>query len=219
MGNKKFKLRGRMTNFEGKVLDSASIRVLDNKFESLYETYTNDDGEYELEVERGTYYAFIAVKDYKINNLEYWEWNVPVFNDMEINPRIDKLEVYAINAFQLQGAYPAVNIYFRPMSLSKALAAMESGEIETAEIVDICPKLNKESIEVNINGDRVNIFELNKILEYCGGNQHMYSYLIQVALPKDFNKDIYNKIRITLTDYEIGEKGEGSCYWKMETTK
>lgn len=45
------------------------------------------------------YYNFYACKDYSVNYLEYWAWNLPLFEDLEINPRIDgvDVEVYHVN--------------------------------------------------------------------------------------------------------------------------
>jgi len=60
-----------------------------------------------------------ACKDYAVENLEYWAWNIMAYQDLEINPCIDGLEVYAVNAWIPQGGMPSVQIYFRPMSLKR----------------------------------------------------------------------------------------------------
>lgn len=75
--------------------------------------------------------ALTAVKGYQVQSLEYWAWNAPADTDLEINPRFDRLEVYAINAWRLQGAYPSYQIYFRPLGLSSvAKKVMEAGSLE-----------------------------------------------------------------------------------------
>lgn len=231
MDNKHVKIYGKVTDFNNTPLSGAIVRLINNKFEDLYITSTDDDGKYELEIEQGLYYTFYACKDYKINYLEYWAWNVPIFNDMKLDARIDGLELYGLNAFRVQGAYPSISLYFRPMSLKKGKELEElaywNSKTKTdkkfIEILDICPELSKKDIEVQIDGEKVEVFEANKILEYCGKadcdkNQYIYSYLIQIALPASYRnrKYEYKKIHITLTDRKTGEKGEGSVFWKEE---
>jgi len=70
-------------------------------------------------VERRNVYSHVLLTNYKKENLEYWAWNIPAYSDLEINTRIDGLEVYAMNAWVPQGAVPSFQIYFRPMSLKR----------------------------------------------------------------------------------------------------
>jgi len=51
-----------------------------------------------MTVGEGIYVAMYACKDYPKGNFEYWTWNVIAFQDLEINLRINGLEVYTINA-------------------------------------------------------------------------------------------------------------------------
>ncbi|MEW8957132.1 hypothetical protein [Clostridium sp.] len=151
-----------------------------------------------------------ACKDYGVNYLEYWSWNIPIFDDMEINPRINGLEVYSIKAFRVQWGFPQLMIYFRPMSLSRSRSRSEE------EKNDIAPKLTKEDIEVHINGERSEVYVVNRILEYVGENSYMTGYLIHVSLNKEVNKFTYNKIDVAIVDRETDERGEGSVFWKED---
>ncbi|WP_207654975.1 hypothetical protein [Haloimpatiens massiliensis] len=136
---------------------------------------------------------------------------------MELNVKIDGLEVYAINAFQVQGATPnRIMLFFRPMSLKKSKPLKESGEIDALEIAPISPNLTKDHIHVIINEEKVKIYEINKVFEDRGDNKKLISYLIHVGLPKNLNKYEYNKITITLYDSETHERGEGSLFWKAD---
>lgn len=234
MDNEYVKIYGKITDFDGNPISGATVRLLSYHFEDVYFTITDDNGKYEMKVEKDLYYAFYACKDYKINYLEYWAWNVPIHDDMELNARINGLEVYALNAFRVQGAYPAISLYFRPMSLIKGKNLDKSGywDAETknqkkyTEIFDICPQLSKDDIDVQVDGEKAEVLNVNKVLEYSGKaengkNQYRYAYLLQVSLPQDYkNKRCqYKKIHITLTDRDTGEKGEGSVFWKEEETK
>lgn len=228
MDSEYVKIYGKLVDFNNNLLPGADIKLLSDKFEILYSASTDENGKYEMKIKKGIYYAFYACKDYKINYLEYWAWNVPIFDDTELDARIDGLEVYALNAFQVQGAYPAISLYFRPMSLErgKELERLGAWDSQTKiqkkylEIFDSCPKLSKEDIEVQVDGEKAELLQVNRVLEYSGKfddrDQYMYAYLIQVGFPDNYrNKRYeYKKIHITLIDRENGEKGEGSVFWK-----
>ena len=178
------------------------------------------------------YYNFYACKDYSVNYLEYWSWNLPLFEDLEINPRIDGLEVYGLNVFKIQGASPALTLYFRTMTLKRAKQLEDEGnwdctnkvEKKYIEVFDIAPKLEKEDIKVQIDGVDVEVYHLNRILEYVGLDeafnkpQYMPAYMIQVALGEDYNSKRYEykKINVEVVDSETNEKGEASVFWKEE---
>ena len=76
-------LKNRVDNIEVK-----NKRLL---FENAYETLTDKNGRFSIEVEKGTYYCLYAIKesDYGKTKLEYWAWNLPIYDDLEINPEYD----------------------------------------------------------------------------------------------------------------------------------
>ena len=128
-------LYGKVTDKFNQPVDSASVWLknrVDNistknkpaLFENAYETLTDKHGNFSIEVEKGTYYCLYAIKesDYGKTKLEYWAWNLPIYDDLEINPQYDRMEIYGINASEPQtGPFETYQIYFRPMSLTKAL--------------------------------------------------------------------------------------------------
>ena len=113
------KIFGKVTDFSGNPIENAEIDINDKHFETIYQTFSGEDGKYSFSVNEGTYIAMFVCKNYKKENLEYWAWNIPAYSDLEINTRIDGLEVYAMNAWVPQGAVPSFQIYFRPMSLKR----------------------------------------------------------------------------------------------------
>jgi len=212
----KVRVYGRVTDFEGLPIEGASVLMKDKRFYNVAETTSDSDGRYSFNVPKGHHLALLAVKDYQVRFLEYWAWSVPAFRDLEINPRIDRLEVYAINAWRPQGAYPSYQIYFRPMSLTAVKDQVEKAgsleEFNKLPILNIAPELSKKDIRVVIDGEEVALLETNKIRESAGPGQYMYGYLIQVELPKKKTECDYSFITITLTDPENGDKGEGSLF-------
>ena len=212
------KISGRVTDFEGRPIEGATIELKNSNFENAVESVSDKDGRYALAAPKGTYMALAAVKDYQVKSLEYWAWTVPAERDLEINPRFDRLEVYAINAWRPQGGYPSYQIFFRPMSLARTVKKItEAGGMENLgklPMIDIAPELTADDIQVTINGQPVNVLQVNKVRETAGPNQYLFGYLIQVPLPEKMPVAEYFPITITLTDRVTGEKGEGCLFFR-----
>jgi len=216
------KIFGRVSDFQGRAIEGATVELKDARFANKASATSGRDGSYALVVPQGHYLALAAVKGYQVQSLEYWAWNVPADRDLEINPRFDRLEVYAINAWRPQGAFPSYQIYFRPMSLSAAGKRIaEAGGLEQFQklpVMDIAPELGKKDITVAIDGENVKILELNKVREAAGTGQSMFGYLIQVGLPEKKADGEYSIITITLKDSKSGEQGEGCLFFRPNGT-
>ena len=210
------RISGRVTDFSNRPIVGASVELKDSRFETVAGATSGSDGGYALTVPKGNYMALTAVKDYQTKFLEYWAWNVPASEDLEINPRFDRLEVYAVNAWRPQGAYPSYQIYFRPMSLTKVTkGVIAAGGMENfgkLPLLDMAPDLSPGDIIVTIDGQAVNILKVNRILEAAGPKQDMVGYVIQTELPERKTVKDYSIITITLTDHETGEKGEAGLF-------
>jgi Carboxypeptidase regulatory-like domain len=209
---------GRVTDFRGQPIEGASVELKDSRFETVAKAVSGKDGRYSLTAAKGQYMALLAVKDYQVRFLEYWAWAVPAESDLEINPRFDRLEVYALNAWRPQGGYPSYQIYFRPMSLSRVIKKVtEAGGMENLgkfPLLDIAPELTAKDILVTIDGRAVKILKVNKVREAADPSQDMIGYVIQTDLPENKKAGEYSFITITLTDGETGEMGEGSVFFR-----
>lgn len=237
MSGEKIKIFGKVTDFERTPLRDAVVEIKNTHFKAIHRTYTNSAGEYEISVEKGLYIALMAYKDYKTKYLEYWAWNVPAYQDLQIDPRIGGLEVYAMNAFKPQGAYPSLFIYFRPMSLKRWHDFESRKDIKKTDVIDISPDLSKDCIEVKINKKPVKILELNRVEEYAGGINSIIAYLAQLTMPKrsliaylikaifpmreaESRETLeYTRIDIAIRDLQTGEKGAGCLFWKSNRYK
>jgi len=212
------RISGRVTDFKDQPIDGASVELKDARFETVARTVSDKDGRYALVAKKGAYTALLAVKDYQIRFLEYWAWSVPADRDLEINPRFDRLEVYAVNAWRPQGGYPSYQIYFRPMSLTKIGAKItEAGGMENFQKLphmDIAPELAARDIAVTIDGQAVKILEVNKVREAAGPDQDMIGYVIQTDLPAKEAEGNYSLITIAVKDPETGDAGEGAVFYR-----
>ncbi|MHB8055812.1 MAG: carboxypeptidase-like regulatory domain-containing protein, partial [Candidatus Aminicenantales bacterium] len=211
-------ISGRVTDFENQPIEGASVELKDARFETVAQAVSCKDGRYALAAKRGAYLALLAVKDYQVSFLEYWAWSVPAERDLEINPRFDRLEVYAVNAWRPQGAYPSYQIYFRPMSLTRIIKKVaEVGSLESfgkLPHLDIAPELAVKDITVTIDGQAVNVLNVNRIREAAGPGQDMIGYVIQADLPGKEAEDEYSLITITVKDPETGDAGEGAVFYR-----
>lgn len=209
---------GKLTDFEGNSIANGDVDIYNDKFSHfVYRSKTDESGNYNLEVKSGIYMAIAAVKDHGIKYLEYWGWNLPAFEDMEINMRINGLEVYAINAFMIQRSRPnnSLMIYFRPMSLKRVQKFREGIGTGNDTILDVTPTLDKNDIDVTVDGQQVEIIGMNRVMEeVVESHQKVMGYLIQVSISGIEFKQQYSKIHIALKDKETGEKGEGSLFWQ-----
>lgn len=211
------KIFGRVTDFKGQAIEGATVELKDSRFSDVARTNSGPDGRYSLVIPKGHYMALTAVKGYQVRSLGYWAWNVPADRDIEIDPRFDRLEVYALNAWRPQGAYPSYQIYFRPMSLVKTAATVMKAEgmegLNKLPLIDISPDLEAGDIEVKVDGERVDVLRVNKVREASGPAQDMFAYLIQVSLPKAAAVCDWIVFDVILSDRDTGEKGEGRLYF------
>ncbi len=210
------RISGRVTDFQNRAVAGASVELKDATFESVAEAVSDAEGRYALTAPKGRYMALTAVKDYRVKSLEYWAWNVLASEDLEINPRFDRLEVYALNAWRPQGAYPSYQIYFRPMSLARTgKRILEAGGMEALgklPVIDVAPPLTRDDVAVAIDGEPVPVLRINRISEATGPSQDMVGYVIQTELPKHPSPKSSSVITVTVTDRETGEMGEGSLF-------
>lgn len=200
---------GQVTDFNGNPIDSAVVLIKDKHFEDQYTTFSGPDGYYELEVEAGHYASLASVRmqDYGKTKLEYWAWNLHVEEDMELPIRYDKLEVYGVNVFRVQGAYPGYTIYFRPMALSRYYADAPKGKSK-----DLAPEPENMDLSVTINGAPVKVNLIQQIKEYTG-KAPMTAYLIHTDLEQKRNQEI-TEFHIVVEDKQYGDKGEAHFFYK-----
>jgi len=212
------KISGRVSDFKNRPIAGAAVELKDSRFETVAQALTGADGGYSLTAKKGHYLALTAVKDYQTKSLEFWAWSIPAERDLEIHPRFDRLEVYAINAWQPQGGYPSFQIYFRPMSLTRVIKKItEAGGMENLGKIrhlDIAPELAEKDIVVSIDGQSVKVLKVSKVREAAGPEQDLIGYVIQTDLPAKRTAGEYSVISITLTDSETGEMGEGILFFK-----
>ena len=155
------RIYGHVTDFRDQPIDSVAVRLKDKNFKNLYETITDKNGYFSLTVLKKSYSCIYAIKliDYGKTKLEYWAWNIPAYNDLEINPKYERMEIYGMNAFEPQvSPRETYMVYFRPMSLTKSLKfqgkrskkEVEQKAFAKNDTIDIAPNtISKDELQDN----------------------------------------------------------------------
>lgn len=177
---------GTATGRDG-VLSGVSVELKNKRFETVYQTFSDETGFFSLSVPDGTYPFLTAVREYGNRYLEYWAQNVPAQGELMLNVRIDMLEVYGLHAFHVKGAANTLMIFFRPMSLEK----FKSGDS------DIAPDLSENDVTVTVDGLQSNVYSLSRVREYAGEDVgFLTAYLLQASVPRD--ADEWKRVDITV---------------------
>jgi len=212
------RISGILSDFNGNPLPNGEVYIKDADLSAYaYAAKTDENGKFAIDAKKGSYMAITGVTDYAINFLEYWGWNIPAFEDMEINMRIDGIEVYGINAFLIQRSRPNITmmVYFRPMSLVKCKIVRNTINPNSESIVDIAPELEIGDIDITVDGQTPAIMGINRVTERAMENQiKLTGYLVQLTVPESVYHREYVKIHISLRDRATGERGEGCLFWK-----
>lgn len=224
-------ISGKVTDFNNLPIDSSVVQLVGTDFNRLYEVYTDKNGDYLMEVEKGDYLAMFAMrlKEYPRENavpeadmrLEFWGWNVIADRDLVINPRYNRLELYGTTVFKTFGGYNGFFIYFRPMSLTKYISYSKEMYLDKEAMekkADISVK--KENLKVNVYADDepLKVNSIQEVEEFVGDNT-MIAYLVQVDAPTKETDRPYIIFRIEAENTEYSEKGENIYFYEKKGFK
>ncbi|HCQ90484.1 MAG TPA: hypothetical protein DIU45_13065, partial [Clostridium sp.] len=199
-------LYGRVTYFDGTpvknpmVLTNNDIKVIGN-----------EEGYYEVCLAEKEEYIAIFNKDYSKEALECWLYDVNLIEDMELDVRIDKFEIYRLHGWYGEHS---INIHFVPMSLTKVLENMKYISNESDGNDDIWPEVSEEDIKVYIGDIEQKIVAFKEVEDFLyyedKGKTSRPAYLISVAretMVNDVIKVVINN-KALKDNKEIIEKGE-----------
>lgn len=218
-------ISGTVTDFEGNPIDSAFVEIKYSDFSTAYETYSDKNGHYEIRVEKGKYLALASMKlaEYPLANstlpkekqrLEFWCWNLIADANLTLNIRYNRLEVYGLNVFRIQGATPGYTIYCRPMSLTRGFSEPN----KKLSQIDLCPNPDELLVSIKINGNPVNVNMKEKVREYVSEGI-CFGYLIHIDLPKQQNEKPYDILQVEMLDIKTKDKGEALYFIEKEKYK
>lgn len=223
-------ISGRVTDFEGRPIDNVTVGWLNPDFNGQYYTTTDADGRYHARIPRGRYAnaGGINMEEYpnagstlaeKDQRLEYWAWNFLADSDMTFDFRYHRLEIYGVNAFQIQGATLGYTIYFRPMSLTRSQQTEKQfpnweRDPDFRGDVSLAPPIDSARIEVTINGEPMKIRMAQEVKEFFWEGVSSNGYLLFVDRPE---KNLPVKtFHIVMED--LGNRDKGEAQYTLEET-
>jgi hypothetical protein len=172
-------------------------------------------GKYSMLVPAGRYDALCAVRNYQVENLEYWAWDVPAQGELTIDCRVDGLELYGIHAWRPSGAASSYLVYVRPMSLQRCGKPIQEhgpDALDSLPVVAISPELTVQDIVAEVDGQPVPVLAVSRVSESAGPGRNMYGWLIQVGMPQESGAAGRTRLALELTDRETGERGAGCVF-------
>lgn len=230
-----YSISGRVTDYNGLPVDSCSIIVYNPDFSEALEALSDADGYYKLDsVPKGRYAAIAAmrVNEYPRMQqvtldemkLEFWAWNVILENDLTLNIRYDKMELYGTKAFFEYGGRQELLIYTRPMSVTKVirdLNFMDKAAQEKNTNVTVAPQ--HIDFKVYVDGRQMDIISVQHLsLRNTNGNIiNDDCYLIQTYIPSDIYSHFEKpyEIRVVGHNKEFDEWGESVYYLEVPQYK
>lgn len=226
-----YSISGRVTDYNGSPVDSCSIIIYNPDFSEALETLSDANGYYRLDsIPKGRYAAIAAmrVNEYprmqqvplEDMKLEFWAWNVILDNDLTLNFRYDKMELYGTKAFFEYGGRQELLIYTRPMSVTKVIRDpnfMDKSAQEKNTNVTVVPQYM--DFKVYVDGKPINILSVQHLsLPNTNGNSiNDDCYLIQTSLPDDIYSHFKKpyEIRVVGHNKEFDEWGESVYYLEI----
>lgn len=232
-------IRGVVTDYHDIPMNNCTVMIQNSRFNTLFETKTNEQGEYSMTVLKGNYSSMAAVNmdtyphsmkpdtNTEDLRLEFWGWNLIADRDTTLNIRYHRMEVYGLHAFHIPGGMPTYQLYMRPMSLTRVLADMnikdaqhgkdvsgvtQTAARDTAKCVNIAPAIDKVGIKVWIDGEEVPVLMKQQIKEYYEAAEYGIAYYLTVDRPKRKTSLPYRVFKVELTDLENGDRGEAVYY-------
>lgn len=159
----------------------------------------------------------VPPKDMK---LEFWAWNVILDNDLDLDIRYGKLELYGTKAFYEHGGRQELLIYTRPMSVTKAVGFsdyMDKSAMEKNTNVTVAPQYI--DFKVYADGKPTEILSVQHLsLPNTSGNSiNDDCYLIQTKLPDNIYSHFEKpyEIRVVGHNKEFDEWGESVYYLEI----
>lgn len=222
---KQFRLYGRVINFEEKPVQ-AYIMINSTKFRGCGSVKTNAEGYFELMLpERRYQQIFICDKNYGRSTLEFYGWNLYLNRDIELNARVDKIEIYRMAV----GITPerTIIIDFVPMDVFHTVKGLHRDLKRKVEIdyasSKYYPSLNLSEVEIYIDNKRAEVWTLHKrqhsLADSGLKNKTRNAYTLEAKIPPQIRpgrhtlKLVIHK-RISLKEKLIEEWGE-SIYFDL----
>jgi hypothetical protein len=208
------RISGRVTESVGPA-HKAYVIICPDAFFEFIGKYTDDKGDYEIELPERTYNALAASTNlYGISQTESWAWHVINDCDQTLNFRIGNSELYNLNAWTSNGGDSTYFISFRPMVIEWVVSqGAEPVQISQKEFSRIAtaPELEISDMKVTVNGRSLSIVSLQKFYE-TGYTQYAFPHYILQADCRAVRLNDKLHIQLELQKEADWQEKRISCY-------
>lgn len=189
-------IKGIVLDKNKKPVSHAKVALLTERFEVIISGEADERGCFSMDAASKKYPYFIASKGFHENFLDFWGYNIDLRNDLEINPKLGKIEIFSLIFFPSLDTDNSMMLYFRPMS-SRLILGEEKA---------IAPELNTDDITVSVNGDFCEIVTMRVINETIDkGVEPIKAYALKIMMD-GIEFDGKNKLEISIIkDEDYGE--------------
>jgi hypothetical protein len=202
------RLHGRVTRFDGMPVKNP---IVDAKVETVL---GDADGRYSILVSGPRRSVAVFDQGYTRTSLEPWVYGVDLPADLELNPRMDRMEVEALHVWR---TYVAIHAFFVPHSLGRNLAVRGKGlkgEAEAAMDPEAWPRLTQKDVQVFVGDQKVEIAsftEMKESMTIQGKTGSRWVYVVSVPRVDLQGKVVRVEIQHRFNDGkgEVLERGEG----------
>lgn len=158
------RLYGTVRFFDGSPVRFPLVTTLMYRRSSFFISAVGDEnGNYEIFLPEKTSSIAIFDKDYSKSNLECWIYEADLKEDLRLDARLDKIEVFRLHAWPGE---MKLYIHFIPMSITRVNETKRKGakdEISIASTPEVWPDLKKEDIRVFIGEKQTPITMFKKV--------------------------------------------------------
>ena len=225
--NASITIEGTVTDKNGNPVSKCDVFINEQRWtaDHSYHAKCDSEGRYEIEIEEGHYNSIYICDEEKYGKtaLEFWGWNLDLYESQTINATFDTLEVYSLATWASNGGSSSLFASFRPMSLSQPEFRNELVDGNKLAVLDVTPNINSSSILGSIDGDELVLLNLNWALERidsCSGfpddidtanGCYMPMIVAQFRKP-DFDEGLHT-LKIRIVDSITGSIGEGITHF------
>ena len=225
--NASITIEGTVTDRDGNPVSKCDVFINSQKWTADHDYHVQCDsqGHYEVEVEEGHYNSiYICDEDkYGKTALEFWGWNLDLYESQTINATFDTLEVYSLTTWASNGGSNSVFASFRPMSLKQPEFRNEIVDEKAIAILDITPNIDSSSILGFIDGTELELLQINWAFERVDSCNNFpdnidtsggcYMPMIVAQFRKPELGEGQHVLKVRLVDYQTKGVGEGITHF------
>ncbi len=187
------KIYGTVKYLNGKPVDTPIINCSNSDILCL----GDENGKFELFLNGKEESIGVFDRNYSTETLEAWLYNVNLKNDIELDIKLDKCELYGIESWNQECS---TYIHFIPMSIARINEISKNTSRNELDLImnkDIWPILEKDDVELFFNNEQIEVLSFVKVDDFLlkKDNQNIFRKGYIVSIPK-VNKNGVIKIVI-----------------------